>query len=437
MSSIDEQPAAEDAGSHLSLSRETTPTWEIELLISGAAVFATLGLPRWLDDGWFTLEPRLAADWTGPLGVAYIYAKIAALILCVTFLLHLVLRAHWIALVGLRSVYPDWIRWDKLRAGPVQRRLREARDGGASSVIERADNRATQVFALGWGLFAAVLSMGLLILVLLLVRALVAATVDVSVSIRLWLAAGMLLLLLPLVVADAVDRRLGDRLAPGTRLPGLLGGLFAAYAAIGWAKGANKVVAVLTSQVGSARAAVLVGGLTAGLMVVAVSTSLARREPDRLGSYGLFPSSDPGDQRALDAAHYDDSRDLVTDLAVPFIQSAIVAGPYVRLVVPFDPDRDGAALSTSCSAASTGAREARRLALLACLERLHPLRLDGRPLPVAYDLASDPRTDRPALAAMIDVRGLAPGRHALEVARAPLGTGDRNADEPHLITFWR
>jgi hypothetical protein len=56
---------------------------------------------------------------------------------------------------------------------------------------------------------------------------------------------------------------------------------------------------------------------------------------------------------------------------------------------------------------------------------------------VAYDLASDPRTDRPALAAMIDVRGVGPGRHSLEVARAPLGAGGRDADEPHRIPFWR
>ena len=39
------------------LPRRTTPTWEVELLISGVAVFAMLQLPGWLDDRLFALLP--------------------------------------------------------------------------------------------------------------------------------------------------------------------------------------------------------------------------------------------------------------------------------------------------------------------------------------------------------------------------------------------
>ena len=434
MSSPGEPPPTQVSSdeAHLRLSRETTPTWEIELLISGVAVFATLGLPGWLDDVRFVLEPRLAAEWARPLAVAYYYAKIAALILCVTFIVHLVLRAHWIALVGLHSVYPDWIRWERLKAGPVQRRLRQARDGGAQSVIERADNRATVVFALGSVLFANVLSIALLMLILVSVRGLLVAAVGFSPSLVSWLLAGLLLLALPLMVADRVDRRLGDRLPPGWRR--LLERVFAVYGVMGLGRGANQIMAVLMSHVGRIRLSVLVVGLLAGLMLAAPCSYHARREPHRFGSYELFPPSSPGDPRALDPGHYDDSRDPLSDAPVPFIQSAIVPGPYLRVVVPFDPDRDGAALR-SCPGAA--APEARRLALLDCLQRLRPLRLDGRPLPIAYDLASDPRTDRPALAAMIDVRALAPGRHELEVARAIVGTGVTDDDKPYSIAFWR
>ena len=45
------------------LPKHTTPTWEVELLISGVAVFAMLQLPGWLDDGMFALAPRLGAAW--------------------------------------------------------------------------------------------------------------------------------------------------------------------------------------------------------------------------------------------------------------------------------------------------------------------------------------------------------------------------------------
>ena len=44
------------------LPNRTTPTWEVELLISGVAVFAMLQLPGLLDDAVMALEPRLGVD---------------------------------------------------------------------------------------------------------------------------------------------------------------------------------------------------------------------------------------------------------------------------------------------------------------------------------------------------------------------------------------
>ena len=86
--------------------------------------------------------------------------------------------------------------------------------------------------------------------------------------------------------------------------------------------------------------------------------------------------------------------------------------------------------------------EARAAALLACLGRLHAVSLDGRPLAeLRYEASNDPRTDRPALLAMIDVRDLPPGRHELRIARPPYS--DRRArknrpDPGHdRIVFWR
>ena len=86
-------------------------------------------------------------------------------------------------------------------------------------------------------------------------------------------------------------------------------------------------------------------------------------------------------------------------------------------------------------------KEAERpAATLDCLQQLHPVSLDGKPVAMLqYDLSSDPRTDRPALLAMIDVRSLAPGRHELLVARPPVtekqeASGD---DTPYRIPFWR
>ena len=68
--------------------------------------------------------------------------------------------------------------------------------------------------------------------------------------------------------------------------------------------------------------------------------------------------------------------------------------------------------------------------------------LDGTPLQdLQYEIASDPRTDRPALLAMIDVRTLAPGRHELRIARPPRGDSKPGKDDEDpgfdTIPFWR
>ena len=80
--------------------------------------------------------------------------------------------------------------------------------------------------------------------------------------------------------------------------------------------------------------------------------------------------------------------------------------------------------------------------LLSCLQALRAVTLDGKPLnDVRYQIASDPRTDRPALLAMIDVRDLARGRHEIRIARPPRTDRKPDKDDPDAgydqIPFWK
>ena len=111
------------------LPRHTTPTWEVELLISGVAVFAMLQLPELLDNYILDWAPRLVDRWAKLLFVVYVYAKSAALILAVTFVIHLLLRARWIALVGMLSIYPEGRGLGPLPPRPQRARVREQAPG--------------------------------------------------------------------------------------------------------------------------------------------------------------------------------------------------------------------------------------------------------------------------------------------------------------------
>jgi hypothetical protein len=419
------------------LPAHTTPTWEVELLISGVAVFAMLQLPGLLDDTIFAWRPRFNHEWSMVVFLLYVYSKGAAVLLAATFVIHLLLRARWIALVGLHSIHPGGIDWERLRAGPLAREVESARMGSMDDMIERADNRATTVFATGVmlastlvGLTLAVVGFGLVLL------ACNAAGFDVD---PVSLFPLMALLVVPFAAAQLADRRYGDRLRPGSLGHRLVRGLIRGYSRIGMGATSNPVMAILASHGGQQRT-ILMTMMTMFLVLAAVGTSyVAMRKPDAFGSFTMFPAMRSGDPHKVDAAHYDDQRNPARDQPVPHIQSMAVTGAYLRLTVPYEPVRDDPAMRRTCPQMPTLAKPQQAATALACLQALHDVHLDGRKLAaLQYEVGSDPGTGRPALLAMIDVRALAPGRHELQVARATAPDDKRpEASAPYRIPFWR
>lgn len=406
------------------LPRDTTPTWEVELLISGVAVFAMLQLPGLLDDLVFAWRPRFDATAGELVWLLYIYTKSAALILAATFVIHLLLRAHWIALVGLHSIHPRGVDWNRMDLGPRGREIESARFGDVPGLIERADNRATTVFALGVILGSFLTGIALLVVAAMALLMLLGTRAGLAVD-PAWVGLAFAAVMVGYALVQALDRRLGERLARGGRGDRVLRGLLRAYAAAGMGVGRNPGLAILSSRHGRRRIVLLIVSVLMAAMLMVTASYFALRQPEAFGSYGAFPNADGQPGRVLDPAHYDDRRNPARDPLVPFILSAVALGPYLELVVPYDPRRDAAWLQAGCALP----RQA-----LACLQHGRAVLLDGRPVPgLAFDIGRDARTDRPALVAMIDIRALARGRHELRIQRSPgptLPAEDR-------IPFWR
>jgi hypothetical protein len=438
------EPDTTTSSEHDRLPKHTTPTWEVELLISGVAVFAMLQLPGWLDDRMLMLRPRFDADWSELLLLMGFYLKGATIILAVTFALHLLLRAQWIALVGMHSVFPDGIRWERLRMGPVQRGVERGRYISRAASIDRADNRATVVFAIGVMLATALLLLCLFAGLLTVLGVVVARASGHSVRSSWVLLALLALSMGPLLLANILDRRAPALLPEGGRLRRWIAALFRFYSRVGVGRG-SEVMALLSSHGGAVRMGILVFTVFVVALFGGAFGMYVLREPGSIGNYALFPQMTGESGRLLQPAHYDDQRNPLRDSVAAFVQSQVVPGPYLDLVVPFEPKRDVAALRSNCAAALDMADgDARALAILHCLAQLHPVTLDGKPLPgLRYDTGTDSRTDRPALQAMIDMRAVAPGRHELRVGRAP-PPADRDDDDYHaaadkawVIPFWR
>ena len=151
------------------LPEKTTPTWEMELLVSGATIFGLLQLPDLLDRGYFRAMNLMPDTYSAPLMYLWLYSKVAVVSLVITFLAHLCLRGYWVAIVGMNSVYPGGIRWDRFELGPLERErlTTQAPAQQIAEAIERADNRATRVFGGGVSVAMLFLTLGTLALLAL------------------------------------------------------------------------------------------------------------------------------------------------------------------------------------------------------------------------------------------------------------------------------
>src|SRR3954464_7889792 len=72
----------------------TSPTWELELFLSGAFVFAMLQLPGLIEQVFVALEPHTTETANYVLFFGVLYGKAIAFTLVAMFLLHLIARAY-------------------------------------------------------------------------------------------------------------------------------------------------------------------------------------------------------------------------------------------------------------------------------------------------------------------------------------------------------
>ncbi len=413
----------------------TTPTWEMELLVSGATIFGLLQLPELLDRSYFRVLNISPEDYQGLLMPLWMYSKFAVVTLVLTFVAHLCLRGYWVALVGMDSVYPGGIRWDRLETGPLARAISKLRAPGMESIIERADNRATRVFGIGFG-FA-------MVMLLPIMAVLIALALGLAVDLGFGpghtsyvFAAFLLLMLAPWVLLRFLDRKIGDRLDPERGIGRTLSAMLGFYSRLGLGRGSNPLVGLFVSHEGRERAGwialLLVGPVIAVLLL---QVSIGRGQLPLGFFVGI--SADATDSPVTSpSAFYADSRDAgPVEVPLPHIPARVVTGPYVELFIPFLPRYHGTAMQGTCpqALAVSGEPQATQ-ARLQCLAMLVDVRLDGKAMGLPLLASTDPATRQPGMLAMLPVAALPAGQHEIGLSRP--GREGR-APVRYRIAFWK
>lgn len=456
----DETPAPAQDGRD-PLPQHTTPTWEMELLISGATVFSLLQLPDLLDTAFYALLPRIDAGASIIVMMPYLYIISATYALIGTFVLHLAARAYWVSLVGLRSVYPDGVHWELLRWGPLYKRAIMERFPGVASTVETADNRASRVFGFGVG-FALMLLAPLLVMVAL--ATITYAAYELSGH-ALSLGAVWLLVFLaifgPFFAMFLLDRYASAHIRPDGTIARTIARVLRWYSRLGLGSITNYPLLLFFSRFGQYKSGLMTSFAIVAVVGLVMLRMGVREDAFDLDGYSGLPSLSEARGRALDPRNYADQRaGRLSLVSQPFIQSEIVDGDYLRLFVPYQPARDATLLRGQCAkalaptATSEDRDEQERLqraaadVLLDCVASVYRVRIDGKDVSeLRFDLASEPMLDMRGFVAMIDVRDLPRGRHELLVQRPPLpetATAEeresyerRRTGRGRIIAFWR
>ena len=105
---MEESTTRENKDSKAWLQTLKDQSWEAELLISTVAIFGTVQLFKvtsWTTD--YLINVLNPSDYL--LGYAIVLMGFAAISILITmFIIHFLLRAYWVGLVGLNSVFPDY-----------------------------------------------------------------------------------------------------------------------------------------------------------------------------------------------------------------------------------------------------------------------------------------------------------------------------------------
>lgn len=420
---------------------------ELELLISGALVFALLQLPGYFDAWWNDVRIHLTGATFAVPFAAYYIGKLASYGLIATIAFHFLLRGLWVALLGLRGAFPGGIDESRTGLGPFMLGFYASRLTTLQELEKRVDRVAATVFSFVFLFLALLLGISLWSGLAGLIAFAVARVAGQPslMGIVFWSVFGGFALAQTAV--SFVDRLSKKReLSPRTKrfATGVMrliyfGTLNFLYAPIFFTFASNVSRKMITT--------VQIVFLYALIAVFAVTTLLSAGVFG-FDNYAWFPPNAGREQ--IRANHYEDSREAETRSTLPTVQSQIITEPYVRLFVPYDVRRDNEAIRRLCpdvpplrtegfftrSRARTDAK--RTAAALQCFDRVYAIELDGRRLQgLEAAFFVQPDSGLHGRLMMIPTASLAAGKHELIVRRNVAAGSDPEGLNVYTIAFWK
>ena len=401
-------------------------TDELELIISSLTIFALFSLPGWLfnsiADVYMHLSTSVAIAST--VGMSILAGTSYGLGAC--FVVHLMARAYWVGLIGLRTVFPDGINWGKIPGlGPLSRKYYRETLPDLDTVIQNTDRVASSLFAVISMLTLSVLWFGTILLIILVVSAAIGVRFGLT---NAGLGVGGLLLLsvfvgLPILLYF-LDAQLASRMPRLQDSQGFANFVRFLRRVAGLAYPQRLVLPVKLTLQSNTRPAFFFVSLTLGIIAIVVIGNTRAIAWSSFTLSGEFTYLDTARvQQGLRSTYYEDMPSSLDKLrGWPRVDSFNQSGSFARLFLPYQPLRDNLVLDQLCGSAEEAPDP------VDCLRQLWAVSIEGNPVPMASFVPAE-RADLQmrGLVGLVPLSGLEPGLRQLEVTWNPGGTEDTTA----------
>lgn len=393
-------------------------TDELELIISSLTIFALFSMPGWLFDRLASVYTHLSTSLAVASIVAVTLLAGVSYVLAACFVVHLMARAYWVGLIGLRTVFPAGINWNKTPGlGPLSRQYYQDTLPDLDTVIQKTDRLASSLFAVISMLTLSVLWFGVILIVILVASAAIGARfgltntgigIGSALLLAVFLGVPLLLYVLDAQLASRVPRLHDSRFFAG--LVRFLRRI------VGLAYPRRLVLPVQLTLQSNTRPIIFVIALAISVVIIVAVGNTRAAAWQNFTLSGEFTYLDAAQvQEGFRSTYYEDMSSPMDRMrGWPRVNSFEQNGSFVRLFLPYQPLRDNLMLDQLCGSAEEAPDR------IACLRQLWTVAIDGRPVSMAdFEPAERADLKMRGLIGLVPLTGLEPGLRRIEVVWNP------------------
>lgn len=422
------------------LRRLEQESWQSELIISGIAIYGSGQLPDFIDGlaGWSVGYSTPGISWVVYAIFIYLYVGVYALLL--SFVFHFILRAIWVGLVGLNSVFPKGINPGSTTfPAYFMRQLGEEFSGDNEQNIHRLDDFCSLIFAIGALAAMTFLAINVDLLILLGLRELLTLFLPANIVSAIGITIGGIFLLLSLFTTFVNGFKTLQKLPQVEKWHYAVNQFNSRVMLNIFYRPINRLSYTFSTNL-------KLGSYTLGLMVF-FSIIMVMAAYRLINSPALFLADSTWLNREysrtdrLQPPQYENLRTPGSRIHSLLIPADVIKDPFMRVFVPILPN-ESATIDSLCgewkdkaSLSSDENRNARRAFVLSCYEKYHRFYIDDSLYQVKLKFFDHPNAKEEGVITYLPIGPLAVGEHVLKVEK--LTPDGQNAARIMQAPFWK